>query len=110
THHRADVLQAALWLCRDLEARLWPLLNAPRSHASLLASERLTSWNGPRLAGFLLSALRHPAWRALAARILGGWRGRDELVALLRESAYLDDSEVRRRLAAIRDPQWFAEL
>lgn len=106
-HHRADVLEACLWFAEPLEHRLWSTIGAVRSHAGILVSERLSSWNHPRLAPFLLTALKRPAWRDCVARMLMLWSQPAETAALMRQSRLLDDAEVRARLATMRKPGWF---
>lgn len=106
-HHRADVLEAGLWFAEPLEHRIWSTIGAVRSHAAILATERLPSWNQPRLAAFLLTALKRPAWRDCAAGMLTRWTQPAQTGALLHQSRLLDDPDIRARLATMRRPAWF---
>lgn len=108
-HRRADVLEASLWFAPELGERLWHTIGEPRSHAGILVTERLKAWSHPRLAAFLLLALKQPAWRALATQLISEWRQIDHVSALLRHSALLEDIEVRARLSGVRKPQWFEQ-
>ncbi len=105
-HRRVDVLETCLWFTRDLADEIWELLDTPRSHANVLAAERFRTWNSPRLAAFLLSALKHPTWRRDALQILQGWDTAEHCRVLFRESRFLDDPEIRRRLSGLQAPRW----
>lgn len=106
-HRRVEALEVGTWFSRELDGALWEQLDNPRSRARSVVAELLPSWNRPWMAGFLLEALTRSEWRIVALRRLSQWGHRDELLALLRESDLLDNPEVARRLAAIRDPVWF---
>ncbi len=107
-HGRAEVLEAALWFARDLGATLWGALAEPRSRRGMCVAQRLSAWNSPRLAAFLLLALARPEWRATVRPLLEGWSDRAELIALLRNTDLLEDPEVRRGLRHLRAPAWFS--
>ncbi len=109
-HHRNEVLETALWFSRDLGERLWDKLNARRSRLGVAVSEQLGQWNHPRLAHFLVTALRYPTWRRAAAGRLARWRTREELHALLRETDLLDDPAIRKNLAYVQNPHWFDRI
>ena len=106
-HHRNEVIETALWFSRDLGDRLWERLNARRGRLGVAVSEQLGQWNHPRLAHFLVTALRHPTWRRVAAARLARWSTREELHAMLRETDQLDDSCIRKNLAYVQNPRWF---
>jgi hypothetical protein len=109
-HKRLEVLETCLWFARDLGETLWKKLTSRRSRAGMAASEYLASWNHPRLAHFLVSALKRPAWRETAGRLLQAWRTVPQVTALLRESDLLDDPRIRQHLNCIQSPQWFTEV
>ena len=78
-HWRVEPVQAALWCARDLGDALWPIINNPRSRLREVIQERLNKWNEPRMAGFLLTALRDPSWSLMAERLLARWSRPEEL-------------------------------
>lgn len=105
-HQRPDVLEVCLWFAAELRDDLWAVLNAPRSAAGHVVARHLPAWNRPRLAAFLLLALGQPAWQRSAQRLLEAWSHRDEAVALLRQTALLNDPHVQRHLHLLRRPRW----
>ncbi len=109
-HHRNEVLEVALWFAEDLGPRLWQRLETRRSRVRVAVAEQLASWNGPRLAYFLVTALTRPDWRRNAARLLAGWQTPEQIKALLEQSDLLDDPEIRRNLSAVHEPRWFDRL
>jgi hypothetical protein len=109
-HRRVEALEVGAWFSREIEGALWEQLDNPRSRARSVVTELLPSWNRPWLAGFLLEALTRGDWRVAALRRLSQWKHSTELLALLRESDALDNPEIARRLAAIRDPAWFHDV
>ncbi len=106
-HSRIEVLEAALWFSRDLRQPLWSKLTARRSRAGLVVRERLSDWDHPRLAHFLLFALQRSEWRPITARILQNWQTVPQISALLDQDDLLDDPLIRRHLGSIHSPQWF---
>ncbi len=108
-HKRVEVLETGLWLARELGETLWNKLTSRRSPAGMLVKQHLSSWNHPRLAHFLVSALSRPEWRETAGRVLRTWKTVAELTALLRESGPLGDPEIREHLSCVEHPAWFSE-
>ena len=109
-HSRREVLETALWFARDLGEVLWQKLRSRRSRASVVTADHLLTWNHPRLAHFLVSALKRPAWRAVAGQMLKAWCTAPQVTALLGESDLLDDPKIRDQLAAIQNPRWFTQI
>jgi hypothetical protein len=108
-HNRVEVLETSLWFARELGEALWKKLTARGSRAGTLVNEHLASWSHPRLAHFVVCALRQSIWRETAGRVLRTWKTVPELSALLRESDLLDDPKIRAQLNAVRQPQWFTK-
>lgn len=109
-HCRIEVVEVSLWFTRELGQDLWRLLGNLRSQCGRVASTRLSAWNSPRLARFLLEGLAHPAWRVTVQQTLHRWSSREEVTAILRNSDVLDSAEVRWRLAGMKEPRWFTGL
>lgn len=109
-HTRIEVLETCLWFARDLGEALWKKLTSRRSRAGVVVSEQLAGWNHPRLAHFLVSSLRRPAWRELASRVLRTWKTVPQVAALLGENELLDDPRVRQHLRNVRSPLWFTKI
>lgn len=107
-HHRVELLEVCLWFAIDLGGDLWEALENRRSRAGKVVAAHLPSWNNPRLAGFVLTAMSRSDWRLAAQQMLRSWPRLP--LSLLRQSQLLDDPDVRRSLLAIRRPEWFAAL
>jgi hypothetical protein len=108
-HCRVEVLEVGLWFARDLGELLWDRLAPHRSHAGTVVAQQIFDWSGPRLAYFLLTALKRPSWRRTATRVLQRWRTVPHVAALLQEQDLLRDPGIRRRLGGIHSPHWFTE-
>lgn len=108
-HHRVEVIEAALWYARDLEDVLWLRIESPRSPFAKVIRDNLAVWDGPQLAGFHITALVRAAWAGESLQLLRQWDSLAHLIALLRESAALDNPLVRAKVVAIRAPRWFSE-
>lgn len=109
-HFHPEVLETALWFARDLDEPLWELLGSHRSRAGRIVAEHLETWNHPRLAPFLLGAIRRSGWRTNAAHILRGWSDRAQVSALLRQQAVLADEATRDALRTVDNPRWFSKF
>lgn len=105
-HAQMDVLRVCLWLARDIGPALWTFLAPTNNRWNPVIARRLETWNGPRLAGFLLLALARPGWRQTALELLRTWRTRADLLALLQHTDLLADAVVRQSLRLIERPAW----
>jgi HEAT repeat protein len=108
-HNRIEILEASLWFSSELNQALWRKLTSLRSHAGLVVREQIAGWDHPRLAHFLLSALKRPAWRRIAAQVLRGWKTVPQVTALLSQDTMLEQPLVRRYVGSVRRPQWFTQ-
>lgn len=106
-HLRVEAFEVSLWFARYFDQELWALLESSRSHAGYVVREHLPSWTDPRLAGFLILALRQQRWRRLAARTLAGWTTLPECRALLPHTELLNDPRVARQIGLVKQPPWF---
>ncbi len=109
-HLRLEVFEVGLWFARLFDRELWDVLDEPRSRGGFVVREHLRYWDNPRLAPFLLLALRHNAWRRHALRALREWSSTECLRALLQHSDLLADAEIRRQVGVIRHPAWMAQV
>ncbi|MFN0136831.1 MAG: hypothetical protein ACKVS9_12030 [Phycisphaerae bacterium] len=109
-HHRVETAEIALWFATDASAEIWQHIDNHRSRTNIVVNEHLHEWNSPRLAAFLISALRRDAWRAKAAEVLSGWNTQGHTVELMRVSYLLDDVETARHLSAVRGRAWFNHI
>lgn len=105
-HRSPAVLEAALWLAKEIGAPLWAALGAPHTPAGRVVADNLPDWSSPRLAAFLLLALGQPGWEALARVRLTEWSTPAELTALVRQSELLGLPAVRRGLGQLVRPRW----
>lgn len=106
-HYRIEVLEACLWYSRELGESLWSRLTPHRSHAGTAVAQRVSDWDHPRLAHFLVSALKRPGWPQTVARVLQRWKTIPQLTALLRQDELLNDPGIRRNLNHVHSPHWF---
>jgi hypothetical protein len=109
-HHRAELLEVCLWFARDLGPVLWEALSMRRAHSAYVVNEQLTHWNHPRLAAFLLLALKQPNWRTAALGLLRAWQQPAEALALLEQSELLNDPEISEQLRLVNGYAWLAAL
>ncbi len=109
-HKRVETLEVALWFARELGQELWQMLHSTRSKAANGVRENLVDWNHPRLADFLLLALREPGWEDEAATLLREWRSPEEITALLERDALVMHRRWRTRLARIHQPRWLEDI
>ncbi|MBK9121417.1 MAG: hypothetical protein IPM18_17700 [Phycisphaerales bacterium] len=105
-HHRVDVLEPCLWFAPELGEALWATLEAGRSPAAYVVTKRLPTWDDPRLAPFLLLALRRPTWRQAALDVLQTWSTRTHLLAMLACTYLLDESGICKTLSLLKHPRW----
>lgn len=109
-HHRVEVAEVALWFAADVAVELWRDIDNHRSRTSIVINEHLHEWDSPRLAAFLVTALRRESWRAKAAEVLSAWNSPRHTAELMRVSNLLDDPEIARHLAAVRGRGWFNHI
>ena len=109
-HNRIEALQACLWFARELGAELWERLASPRSRAGMVAADNIIVWNDPRMAGFLVGALKYAAWRAAARNLIRTWKSPAQVSALFSQADLLSDDGIRRSAPTITRPAWFAEI
>ena len=109
-HLRVEAFEITLWFARFFDDDLWAQLDTPRSNAGYVVREHLPAWDDPRLAGFLLLALRQQHWRRPAAHALAKWRSLPECRALLQNTDLLDEPEIARQIAIIKHAPWISTL
>lgn len=109
-HHRVEAVEVALWLAEDLGAAFWQPLSQPRCRVGIVLIEHLDEWNTPRIAPFLLQALRQRNWQRDVALRLACWSSPAEVTALLLRSDLLDDPQFRAALVRVKSPRWFSRL
>ncbi|QOJ14878.1 MAG: hypothetical protein HRU75_09595 [Planctomycetia bacterium] len=105
-HLRADLIESCLWFASELGDGLWETLSRPRTRLARVVATHLREWNSPRLAAFLLLALRHSEWRTPAQLILRDWEGPEFAAPLLRQTHLLSDPETAGGVAVMRCPAW----
>ncbi len=108
-HHRLEVIEAALWYANEIGAPLWDALASHRVKAGQIVHDQLEHWASPRLAGFLLAALKHAQWHEMAVAALKRWHTPQELAGLLDRTVLLSDREIAAQIATVREPQWFSK-
>ncbi len=109
-HWRLDPVRIGLTLARHFDERFWQVMARQRSPLRQVVSERLETWDEPRLAGFLICAMSRDEWRPVVEPVVRRWSGVEQICALFRESALLDDPTIAAGVAAIRRPAWFENV
>lgn len=107
-HLCVEVLEPCLW-CSEWIADVWDAIDRPRSRAAHVLSENLARWDDAKLAPFLLRALARNDLRRDAQRLLANWHAPLEVKALMAHTYLLDDEEICRNVAGIKEPAWFAD-
>lgn len=106
THLRPELVEACLWFATELGEQLWDRLQKPAARLTRIVTSHLESWNSPRLAGFLLLALRSAEWRLPAQKLLREWQPLEFGAALLRNTPLLGHPETASGVAVIRETEW----
>ena len=110
THRNPDLVETALWLARDLGDEVCDQCASDYSSLGKIIRLRLSDWDHPRLAYFLVTALKHDALRPYAVKLLRHWSGVDRISALLLQSDLLDDDSIRLQIGRLSNPDWCADL
>lgn len=108
SHHRPEVLEAAMWLADALDDALFQgatLLRGKLTHAMLeIIGDRLR----PEMAPFVYVALAHAPLRRRIVALLASCRDTAFFVAFIRRSWLGLDPDIRRHLATVRSLEWLA--
>jgi multisubunit Na+/H+ antiporter MnhG subunit len=106
SHHRPEVLEAAMLVCEELEGSLFQEGTLRRGKLTHAMMEVLSDSMAPSLAKFVYIALAHPDLRRRIVTVLGLHRGADLFVEMIRDHWLARDPAIRKNLAAIRNIGW----
>ena len=101
-HYRSEIVEAAALLSDCLEETIVSAVADSRRKIAHAFNGVLSKARDPRLAGFVLRALRAPELRETAARLIARVEDDAFSEALLAESWLLADPEIRKGCARIR--------
>jgi HEAT repeat protein len=109
SHHRTEVLQAAMYLADELQADLFAEGTLKRGKLTHAMMEVFTSAPSPRLAAFAYIALCYPDLRRRILTILGNLRDSKFFCQFIRLHWLARDPAVRRNLATLRSLAWLSD-
>ncbi len=109
THHRTEVLQAAMLLAEELEPSLFHPNTLKRGKITQAMMELFTDQVTPELAPFVYIALCHPEPRRRVLAALAATRSDEFFVGMIRCHWLAREPRIRRGLACIRSLAWLAD-
>lgn len=109
THHRTEVLQAAMLLAEELEQSLFHPNTLKRGKITQAMMELFTDQITPELAPFVYIALCHPEPRRRVLNALAATRNDDFFVGMIRCHWLAREPRIRRGLAFVRSLAWLAD-
>jgi HEAT repeat protein len=108
SHHRPEVLEAAMLVCEELEEALFQQGTLRRGKLTHAMMGILGESMSPSLAKFIYIALGHPDLRRRIVTVLGLHRGSDLFIEMIRHHWLTRDPAIRRNLAAVRNIGWLS--
>lgn len=109
SHHRPEVLAAAMYLAHELEDALFSEGILRRGKLNQAMLEIFTTTPSPRLAAFTYIALRYPELRRRIVSVLSNLRDPAFFAEVIRHHWLARDPSIREHLAAIRSLVWLAD-
>lgn len=109
THHRTEVLQAAMLLADELEPSLFHPNTLKRGKITQAMMELFTDQVTPELAPFVYIALGHPEPRRRVLNALAATRNDEFFVGMIRYHWLAREPRIRRGLAHVRSLAWLAD-
>lgn len=109
SHFRPEILEAAMLLADELEARLFGHTTAKRGKLAHNMLEILTGSPAPKFAPFIYVSLCYPELRRQIVPILANCRNPEFFAQLIRCHWLARDPSVKKNLAAIRSLSWLED-
>lgn len=106
SHHRSEIVQAAMLMSCELESSLFPANTIKRGKLTHAMVEILSQMLSPRLAPFVYIALPYAELRRRLAPMLQNCHDSDFMAAFVRHHWLACDPGIRRHLSAIRALSW----
>jgi HEAT repeat protein len=106
SHFRPEVLEAAMLLAHELEARLFTQSTAKRGKLAHTMMEIFAASRSPKFAPFVYVALCYQELRRQIVPFLTGCSDAEFLAQLIRHHWLARDPSIRKQLAAIRSLPW----
>jgi len=105
-HHRAEILQASMYLADELEGQLFTQGTVTRGKLTHAMLEVFTGTPSPRLAPFVSVALCHAELRRRIIAALATCRESDFFAEFIRYHWLARDPTIRRNLLSVRQVAW----
>lgn len=109
THHRTEVLQAAMLLADELEPSLFHPNTLKRGKITQAMMEVFSDQVTPELAPFVYISLCHPEPRRRVLNALAATRNDEFFVGMIRYRWLAREPRIRRGLAHVRSLAWLAD-
>ena len=109
SHHRAEVVEAAMTLADELEETLFQQNTRKLGKLTLAMQEVFTDSLSPRLAPFVYIALSYPELRKRIITALAGCRDGAFFAEFIRFHWLTRDPAVRKTMVAIRHLNWLSD-
>lgn len=109
SHHRTEVLSAAMHFAEDLEDALFQRNTLARGKLTHAMLEVLGGTLSPSFAMFVYVALNHAELRRRITDLVASCRDTDFFIAFLRGHWMAHDPAIRKNLAQVRALDWFGE-
>ncbi len=109
SHHRPEVLEAAMYLAHELEDSLVADGTLKRGKLTQAMLEIYSTTPSPRLAAFTYIALRYPELRRRIVTVLSNLRDPVFFAEFIRHQWLARDPSITIHLAAIRSLAWLAD-
>ena len=106
SHHRPEVIEAAMLMAHELEDGLFDQSTIKRGKLTHAMLEILTNSPSPRFVPFLYVAMRYPELRRKIAPMIASCRDSDFFAEFIRWHWLTRDPAIRKHLAAIRGIAW----
>ncbi len=107
-HKRAEAVYAAMCLAPADDESFWTETLDPYHAVGKMVRHILINYKQPELAGFYVSALKHPSLRATSARVIAVRQESDFIGAIARAIRTNQDEQIQQGLKLIKHPQWLS--
>ncbi len=109
SHHRPEVLEAAMYLAHELEGSLLAEGTLKRGKLTQAMLEIYSTTPSPRMAAFTYIALRYPELRRRIVMVLSNLRDPVFFAEFIRHQWLARDPSITTHLAAIRSLAWLTD-
>ncbi len=109
SHHRPEIVEAAMFLADELEEALFQQSTLKRGKLTHAMLEIFTGSPSPQLASFTYVAMRYPELRRRIVAALAKYEDAEFFHEFIRLHWLARDPDIRKNLLAIRDLAWLQD-